>query len=379
MEPAVDVVEAAAREEARPRLLLVGAVRGTLEDGRIGGQAFACRSLMQSRLGTTYQLETIDSSIASISVDRGWRRAPSAALRLARFTWQALVQRPAACIIFASHGLSFLEKGVMTIVGRMLGVRVLLMPRSGHLVAQVGRSKAFASFVRMVVRSSSLTICQSESWQQYFIELTDGQGRFRVVENWLPDTAFVSADAGASSSGGPYFTVGYFNRIEEAKGIFDFIDAVERASERVPALRAVIYGDGSCAEQVLARLHQPGLRGRIEFRGWLADADKMECLRKLDAYVFSSHVEGFPNSLLEVLALKVPVVSVRVGAVPDVIEDNVSGLLADVKDVAGIARAIEEMAQDPARRRGLAEAAYQRVRSRNTLEQAVGTIEDALA
>ena len=373
------VRQALPAQSHRKKLVLVGSVRGTLEDGRIGGQAFACRSLMASRLASEYDVRAIDSSIRSISVNRGLMRAPSAAFRLAQFSWQLLAHRPFACLLFASHGLSFLEKGLMALLADALGVRVLLMPRSGHLQAQVERSKAFAAFTRHVLKNASFTICQSAWWQQFFSDITSGRGRFRVVENWLPEQAFAPADADVSCSRGPEFVVGYFNRIEEAKGIFDFIEAVRLASSRVSNLRALIYGDGSCVHQVQARIDAMGLSSLIELRGWLGDDDKFDRLRRLDAYLFTSHVEGFPNSLLEVLAMKVPVISVRVGAVPDVIEHGTTGLLADVKDVEGLAANLELLAADHALRGRLAQAAYRRVRSNNTLEQAVRSIEEALA
>lgn len=362
-----------------PALVVVGSVRGTLEDGRIGGQAFACRSLMASRLATSYDLKAVDSSISSISSRTGWMRAPSAAVRLAKFTWHIVRSRPAASLLFASHGLSFLEKGVMTLLARLFGVRVLLLPRSGHLVAQVGRSKAFAAFTRFVLAKASITICQSASWQQYFSGLTSGRGRFHVVENWLPDDAFVAADSEVSSSGGDEFVVGFFNRIEEAKGIFDFIEAVRLALPSIPRLKAVIYGDGTCVPQVRERIRALGLQGAVEMRGWLRDDDKLAHLRRLDAYVFSSHVEGFPNSLLEVLAMKVPVISVRVGAVPDIIDHEVTGLLADIKDVQGLASCIQRLSEDRELARALARGAYERVRGTNSLEKAVRSIEEALA
>lgn len=356
----------------------MGAVRGTLEDGRIGGQAFACRSLLRSTLASDFELVAIDSSISSISIHAGLFRAPSSAARLLRFIWQIVVNRPHAALIFVSHGLSFLEKGLMVLISRVFGVRVLLLPRSGHLVAQVKRFKSFAIFMRFVLKHTNVTLCQSASWQKFYFDLTAGGGCFRVMENWLPDHAFIPAYSPVSNSGGRHFVVGYFNRIEESKGIFDFLSAIQIAAKHVPNLRAVVYGDGSCVEQVRIRVRDMGLCEVIELRGWLRDEDKRTQLRKLDTYVFCSHVEGFPNSLLEILALKVPVVSVRVGAVSDVLNHDVSALLADIGAVRDIACHIQRLAVDDTLRSRLAEAAFLRVASQNTLEQAVRIIDGSL-
>lgn len=359
-------------------IILVGSTRGKLEDGRIGGQAFACRSLMSSQLASDYLIKVIDSSISSISTSRGLLRAPSAIYRLSIFLWYLLFFRPQGAILFASHGLSFIEKGVMALLASVFGVRVLLMPRSGHLVKQIERSRLFAAFVKFVLLRCDRVICQSAYWRSFFSLVTGGKGNFCVVENWLADEAFVPADADVSSSGNGHFVVGYFNRIEEAKGIFDFIEAVRLASRSNPALRAIVYGDGSSVDDMLARINSAGLGAVIEYKGWLGEEDKIDSLRKLDAYVFCSHAEGFPNSLLEVLALKVPVVSVRVGAVPDVILNGVNGLLADIGDVSTIAEAIDKLAREPEMRMHIADAAYRRVCEENTLKKSVDRIIEAL-
>jgi glycosyltransferase involved in cell wall biosynthesis len=363
----------------RRRLVIVGALQGTLSDNRVGGQAFACSSLMSSRLSDRFAFDAIDSSIDSIQSKPGLARLPSALSRVAQLAWHLLRRRPRpACLVFCSHGLSFLEKGVMTLLARAMGAPVMLFPRSGHLVGQVERIPAFAAFSRLVLRSASVVVCQGAWWEDYFRKLSTGRGRFVVVENWLPEDAFVPPEAPVSGSGSSHFVVGYFNRIEPAKGIFDFLAAVSEAAGRLPGLRAVIYGDGSGVEAMKQWIADHRLEAIVEYRGWLHGDDKREELRRLDAYLFASHAEGFPNSLLEVLALKVPVVSVRVGAVGNVLSHGHSALLTDIGDIDGLATSLVALGEDRDLRHRLAEAAYNRVRMRNRVETAVSAIEELL-
>ena len=366
------------RQALGRRVILVGALRGALKDDRIGGQVFACTSLMTSRLSTAIRFVPIDSSIRSIKASSKIMRIPSALWRLSRRAWLLVFRaRRPSCLMFSSHGSSFVEKGAMTLMAWTTGARSFLFPRSGLLEAQVDRSALFRAYVRFVLARATLVLCQSESWRRYFQRLAP-RGRYLVVENWLPDEAFIDKDAPVSGSGGRDFVVGYFNRIEVKKGIFDFLDAVQIAAANIPRLRAVIYGDGTSVRTMRQYIAERGLEGMIEYRGWLRPEDKAEKLRALDVYVFASHAEGFPNSLLEVLALKVPVVSVRVGAVPDILENGKSALLTGIGDVRGISGGLVRLAEDRAMASSLASAAYDRVLSCNTLESAVAKLERVL-
>ncbi len=356
---------------ARKRLIVVGAFPKAGES-RVGGVGFACSSLASGRLAEDYEFVPIVSEGDDIFVRTGLRRLPMVAARMTRLLIEVMRQRGATVMLFASHGNSFLEKGLMGRLAAVLGARVLLLPRSGHLIEQVARGGWFARYVRWALRGAHVVICQSTSWQAYFRTIAgpDVHARFVVVENWLRDAAFVPAEAAMSGSGGVEFRVGFFNRIEPAKGIFDFVDAVALAHQIQPRIRGVIYGDGHTVAELRSRLAERKLDSVIEVAGWLGKEDKVETLRSLDCCLFASHVEGFPNSLLEMLALKVPVVATRVGAVPDVLQDREHGFLVQPKDIQAMASAILAMERDEAMRMQLAERAYQRVCSNNTLRAA---------
>jgi glycosyltransferase involved in cell wall biosynthesis len=353
-------------------LIMVGAFVKPGAESRAGGVAFACSSLASGQLGKAYELVRVASEGDDIFIRSGWRRLPAVFGRMARLIGHVLWKRDTAVILFTSHGNSFLEKGLMARVAALLGAKVLLLPRSGHLIEQVARGGWFAGYVRWALRGADVVVCQSEFWKTYFTELV-GKGartRFAVVENWLHDSAFVPAAAAVSSSGGDRFVVGFFNRIEAAKGIYDFVAAVKRAHRAKPRIRGVIYGDGHCMGDLRQHLAERGLEAVIEVAGWIGGEVKVERLRALDCCLFTSRVEGFPNSLLEMLALKVPVVATRVGAVPDVIHDGELGLLVEPADVDGMASAILALEGDEPLRVRLAEQAYDHVRHYNTLHAA---------
>lgn len=359
-------------------VILVGAVNPVLGDNRTGGQSFACRSLIESSLSSRFRFHFVDSSIRSIKDRPGIGRTPAALKRLTRFAWLLTRLRRPTCILFCSHGPSFLEKGTMTLLARSIGCHVLLLPRSGHLTGALKKNRLFRVWARIVLQHASVVVCQSDSWRSYFQELVGGRGNFVVVENWLAEGAFVAPHLAVAQSDGNGFVVGFYNRIERSKGIFDFLEAVRITSAKVVGLRALVYGDGNAVSEMNEWIREHGMEGIIEYRGWLEPDQKCSRLRSLDAYIFTSHVEGFPNSLLEALALKVPTVSVKVGAVQDVLQHGRSGLLTEVGDVSALSDAMIQLAASKSLRQQIAEGAYARIRERNSLDAAVRAFEAVL-
>jgi len=79
-------------------------------------------------------------------------------------------------------------------------------------------------------------------------------------------------------------------------------------------------------------------------------------LQAADIGLVTSASESFCLSILEGMFFGCPSVATRVGGIPEVVDDNVTGLLAPFGDVAALARAVQELIQDPARRSAMGRA-----------------------
>jgi glycosyltransferase involved in cell wall biosynthesis len=80
-------------------------------------------------------------------------------------------------------------------------------------------------------------------------------------------------------------------------------------------------------------------------------------------------VEGLPYALLEAMAAGAVPITTRVGAIPDVMQDGVHGLLIEAKDPAGLARATARLDDDRDALARMAEAGRQRVLTEYTVER----------
>ena len=109
-----------------------------------------------------------------------------------------------------------------------------------------------------------------------------------------------------------------------------------------------------------ADVERRGLSDRLRYLGYVAGARGL--LPEADVFCLSSKTEGLGTSVLDAMAAGVPVAATAGGGIPEMIEHEVTGLLAPVGDGAALAAAIDRLLDDRALARRLAETARESVR-----------------
>lgn len=125
-----------------------------------------------------------------------------------------------------------------------------------------------------------------------------------------------------------------------------FVRAVAAARARVPALRALLIGEGALRPQVEAAITECGVGDVLRLTGYRRDADAL--LAAADVATLSSQEEGLGTVLLDAMSMGTPTVATAAGGIPEIIVDEVSGLLAAVHDGAQLGEAIARVLTDGA-------------------------------
>jgi len=190
-----------------------------------------------------------------------------------------------------------------------------------------------------------------------------GRGRWQVVYNGVD-----ASTSPARRRGEAYAAmgiereepvVGWIGRLVPAKAPEVLLDAVERAVKAMPSLKVLVIGDGPLRARIEAEVARRGLQRTVQLTGLRRDVP--ELLAGMDALVFSSEREGLSMAMLEAMAAGVPVIATRVGGTPELIEDGVSGLLAEPGRPQELADRLVELLTHPERAAAMCTTARTRV------------------
>ncbi|UCC32133.1 MAG: glycosyltransferase family 4 protein [Phycisphaerales bacterium] len=147
-------------------------------------------------------------------------------------------------------------------------------------------------------------------------------------------------------------TILAIGRLVEKKGFIHLIHAVRRLCDQGMSLKCKIAGEGPEKRRLKQEIEGHGLASHIVLTGPLQHGQVRELMQRYSCFVLpcvrarDGNMDGIPNVLLEALASGCPVVSTRVSAIPEIIEDGVSGLLVEPGDVQGLAQAVRRILTD---------------------------------
>jgi glycosyltransferase involved in cell wall biosynthesis len=148
------------------------------------------------------------------------------------------------------------------------------------------------------------------------------------------------------------------------KGVDVLIRAFAALAEDYPRLVLRLASDGPQRAEFEALAASLGVSHRVQFLGVLQRDAVGAMLRRCTFFVLPSRTnsESFGIAAAEAMAVDRPVIASRIGGLPELIEDGMSGLLVPPGDVAALERAMRTLLDDAELRRGLARAGGERVR-----------------
>jgi glycosyltransferase involved in cell wall biosynthesis len=135
-------------------------------------------------------------------------------------------------------------------------------------------------------------------------------------------------------------------RLTREKGIDSLLRAFAMISGDISDWRVVIAGDGPERSALMGLRDQLHLTERVDFVGQIDNVEQW--LARAGLFVHASLREGFPNVVLEAMAMGAPTVCTDCKSGPaDIIRDGVNGRLIAVNDVSALARTIKELIENP--------------------------------
>ncbi len=161
-------------------------------------------------------------------------------------------------------------------------------------------------------------------------------GAFTIVEKvnlrerfHLPNNSIICLSAG---------------RFSTEKGQHILIKAATKAIDQDSRLRFLLYGDGPDFSSASQEVEKLNLKDKILLPGF--EQNLIGCMKDADMVINPSLSEGLPNVVLEAMAVETPVIATSVGGVPELISNNINGLLVPPDSPSVLSTAILELSQN---------------------------------
>lgn len=144
--------------------------------------------------------------------------------------------------------------------------------------------------------------------------------------------------------------IGFVARMVPQKGHLLFLEAISKARNKIPSLRALIVGDTTLYDndefksKIRQRAHDLRLDEIVRFTGFRRDIPLI--MNAIDIFVSASYKEPFGRTVVEAMAAGKPVVATNTAGSNEILRDGVGGFLVPINDAEALANAIVELASD---------------------------------
>ena len=340
------------------RVLLVGPL-GT--PPLLGGVENGVHLLLRSQLAADVSMQVFNTGRAH-DPTRSWREKLIFQLgACGRFVVTVLRVRPRVVHVKTSSGVNFYQNALFVLIARLFGRKVVLQLHSGGFPRFFDDAGWLGQrLIRIGLGMPHMLVALSEGWAQYFRQRAPG-AVVAVVGNAVSTKDYRNAAANRAGLGIPadrtaLLFVGTRTRnLDVDKGLPELIRATAIVRRRRPELLLVVAGPLSHTAELEASLGAAG-------DGWLSlglvpPEQKPTVFRSVDLFALPSHYENMPNSLLEAMASGLAAIATPVGAIPEMVAHEESGLLVPLRDEHELAERIERLVADPSLRRRLGERA----------------------
>ncbi|MFL5539702.1 MAG: glycosyltransferase family 4 protein [Longimicrobiaceae bacterium] len=362
------------------------------------GQSVSFRMLVDevARLGVPHAVVNLghgEGSGEKIGIVTRHRVADYAAILRRFLAVAARGPRGTVYLTIAQSRAGFLRDWVMIRAARLFGHRVVLHLKGGNYdhfyAAQPGWLR---DRIRATLRRADRVLVLGEALRGMFDFEPALAPRIRVVPNGLPDEREPGGAAKAlpAPGEGPVRLL-FLSNLVESKGWLDVLEAVRLLRGRLGEGRVRCDFHGAFytsaddvrvtspeqARELFDRfVAEHGLEDAVRYGGVAKGEEKRRVLEEAHLFLLPTRYnnEGQPVSIIEAMAHGCVVVSTDYRAIPDLVDDGVTGVLVPYGAPEAIAGAVEALARDPERYARMSGAAVERFRARFTRRGHLDTI-----
>lgn len=304
-----------------------------------GGISTVVKTYLNSELSRKYKLYCVSSYR-----DGNWLIKLSAAFSGVIFLLFFMLFKKIDIVhIHGSDVVSSLRKYLFLKIVEKFNCKTILHFHGASFMDQYPlKPRIWQDRIRYLFEQSNLVICLSKSWESLIREIVPG-AKTIVLKNAV---GLPAIHQNKNKEKGDYINLLFLGLIGERKGVFDLLTVVKRLHTSGYPIRLYIGGNGE-TERLKNKIKQFELDGIVHYLGWVRDGEKTDLFRNADVYILPSYGEGMPMSILEAMSFGLPVISTRVGGIPELVVEHKTGCLISPGDLDAMYRHIENLIMSP--------------------------------
>ena len=167
--------------------------------------------------------------------------------------------------------------------------------------------------------------------------------------------------------------IGNAGRLSREKGQTTLIRMASMLKARNIDFSLIIAGEGNMKKTLTEMVKHAGIEKHVSFMGFQGDMDNF--YSSLDIFVLTSHYEGCSNSLLEAMHFGKPIVAYNNSSIPEIVENNVNGLLAENENLEDLCNKVALLAADRELRIRFGKAGSLRLKEKFSMQKSLNQLE----
>lgn len=336
-----------------------------------GGIAAVVNGYRGSVLEEDYHMIYVESYRDGGKITKLWKALCS----YLHFMKVLICEKPDLVHLHSSFGPSFYRKIPFIYLSRMAGKPVLNHIHGADFdTFYTNASPRKKKLISHVYHKCTAFIALSAQWEERLHKIVPDKPVY-IVENYsvLHRDALMERMHRKSRA-----QVLFLGEIGKRKGCYDIPSIVSRVVAQVPDVRFVLAGTGEI-DHIKALLLEKGIShkaaAQVIFPGWVRGDVKDKLLRESDLYFLPSYNEGMPMSVLDAMGYGLPIVSTRIGGIPEVVMDGRNGYTETPGDTERMASDIVSLLQDEGKLKSYSMESYRIVKERYSLERHLHLLE----
>lgn len=336
----------------------------------VHGSSMVSQTIQDSPLvRQTFQVDFINLSTSRRMDEIGkgsWRKLIRFAGSYLKLLHRLLTRRYDACYLaITCHGVGFLKDAPFVFLCKWLGRKVIVHQHNKGLIRDVHRWP-YRWLMPWLYRKVEVILLSPRLYDDVAPVVSPDQ--VHICPNGLEELVY---DVPVPVHRPPIPHLLFLSNLLVSKGVWIFLDACWILKKKGYVF-VCNYVGGETKEisrsMLETEIRRRGLEGRVFYRGPQYGVQKEVFFRQTDIFVQPTYEDCFPLTLVEAMQHGIPIVSTDEGAIPDMVEDGLNGLVCQRKDVHSLVNALEKLLNDNELRKQMGENGRFRYKERYTKE-----------